>query len=83
MRLLAQDAKRNDQKKERGSRETLAASSSQAAAPATHELMETRIEADPNPKKRFLMRSASTPASGSGQRQVQRPATDAKDETAN
>ena len=34
------------------------------------------IEPDPNPKRRLFMKSASSAASGSGQQQVQRPATE-------
>ena len=35
---------------------------------------------DPNPKRRLLMKSASSAASGSGQQPVQRPATDSETE---
>ena len=38
---LAEEVKRNDQTKERGRRDTPAPSSSQAAAPASHEVTET------------------------------------------
>ena len=39
---LAEEVKRNDQTKERGRRDTQAPSSSQAAAPASHEVTENR-----------------------------------------
>ena len=53
-------------KKERGCRETAAASSSQAAVPASHELRETPIELDWNPTRRLHMKLATSAASGSG-----------------
>ena len=74
---LAEEVRRNDQKQERSSRYTPAASSSQATS---HELRETPIELDPNPKRRLLMKSASSAASGSGQEEVQRSATDVEAE---
>ena len=46
------------------------------AAPAGQDLRESPIDPDPNPKRRLLMKSASSTSSGSGQQSAKRPAGD-------
>ena len=41
------------------------------AEPAARDLRENQIESEPNPKRRLLMKSASSTASGSGQQKVE------------
>ena len=47
----------------------------------SHELRETPIEPDPNPKKTLIVPSASSAASGSGQQRVKGSGTDAEPAT--
>ena len=75
---LANEFQRNEQRKERGSRVTPPAPATKTAASTSHALTETPIEPDLNPKKRLLVKSASSAASGSGQQHVKRSATDAQ-----
>ena len=64
----------------RGNKVTTAAPAPQTTASTSHELRGTPIETGPNPKKRLLVRSALSAASGSGQQHVKKSATDAEPE---
>ena len=56
--------------------ETGSAAPEPTAGSAAPELREDPIEPDPNPKRRLLMKSASSTASGSGQQREKRPIPD-------
>ena len=77
---LPQEIQRGEQRTERSSCVTTAAPAPQFAASTPHELRENRVEPASNPKRRLLMKSASSAASGSGQRRVKRSAADAEPE---
>ena len=78
MRRWRRNLQRDDQRNERGSSVTPPASALTPAASTSHEVTETTIELDPNSKKRLLVKSASSAASGSGQQHVKRSTTDAE-----
>ena len=80
---LAEEIQRGEQRKERSSRVTTTAPAPKLAASTSHEMRQNPIEPDPNPKKRLLMMSASSVASGIGQQRVKRSATDEVTEAQN
>ena len=73
---LAEEVRRGEQRKKRSDGTTAAVPETGSAAPepmagsAAPELREDPIEPDPNPKRRMLMKSASSTASGSGQQET-------------
>ena len=79
---LAEEVRRGEQRKKRSDGTTAAVPETGSAAPepmagsAAPELREDPIEPDPNPKRRVLMKSASSTASGSGQQREKRPIPD-------
>ena len=76
---LAEEVRRGEQRKKRSDGTTAAVPETGSAAPepvagsAAPELREDPIEPDPNPKRRMLMKPASSTASGSGQQREKRP----------
>ena len=58
--------------------DTAAAMREPEPASAAHDLRESSLEPDPNPKRRLLMKSASSTASGSGERSAKKPAADSE-----
>ena len=79
---LAEEVRRGEQRKKRSDGTTAAVPETGSAAPepmagsAVPEVREDPIEPDPNPKRRLLMKSASSTASGSGQQRKKRPIPD-------
>ena len=79
---LAEEVRRGEQRKKRSDGTTAAVPETRSAAPepmagsAATESREDPIEPDPNPKRRILMKSASSTASGSGQQREKRPIPD-------
>ena len=68
---------REESRGKRGVTNTAAAIlESEPAAPAAPDPREVPVEPDPNPKRRFLKKSASSTASGSGQQREKRPIPD-------
>ena len=80
--VLAEEVRRGEQRKKRSNGATAAVPETGSAAPepmtgsAAPELREDPIEPDPNPKRRILMKSASSTASSSGQQREKRPIPD-------
>ena len=64
---LAEEVRREEQRKKRNDRAAAEAPETGPTAPAVPESREDPIEASPNPKRRLLMKSASLTASSSGQ----------------
>ena len=58
--------------------DTAAAMREPEPASAAHDLRESSLEPDPNPKRRLLMKSASSTASGSGEQSAKKPAADSE-----
>ena len=79
---LAEEVRRGEQRKKRSDGTTAAVPETGSAAPepmagsTAPELREDPIEPDPNLKRRMLMKSASSTASGSGQQREKRPIPD-------
>ena len=73
-KALAEEIQRGEQRKKRSDNTTAAVP--EPAASAAQDLRQGPIEPDPNPKRRLLMKSASSTASGRGQQNAKRPATD-------
>ena len=73
---LAKEAQRGEQRKKRSDKATTAARESEPAASATSEPRDAPVEPEANPKRRLLMKSASSPASGSGQQKEKRSIPD-------
>ena len=73
---LAEETQRGEQRKKKCDKTTAAILEPEPAALEAHDLRESPIEPNPNPKRRLLMRSASSTASGSGQQSAERPARD-------
>ena len=57
--------RRGEQRKKRSDKVTAAVPESEPATPVAKDLREVPIEPDPNSKRRLLMKSASSAASGS------------------
>ena len=70
---LAEEVRRGEQRKKRRYRATAAVPETESAAP---EPRENPIEPEANPKRRLLMKSASSTASGSVQQKEKRPIPD-------
>ena len=62
---LAEEAQRGEQRKKRSDYPTAGVPESEPAASAAPEPREAPVEPDPNPKRRLLMKSASSTASDS------------------
>ena len=77
-KALAEEVQRGEQRKKRSDKATAAVPESEPAASAAPEPREALVEPDPNQKRRLLMKSASSTASGSGQQRVKRSATEAQ-----
>ena len=71
---LAEEVRREEQRKKRSDRAAAAIPETKSAAPAVSEPREDPTEPDPKPKRRLIMKSSSLTASGSGQ-QGERKAT--------
>ena len=65
---LAEEVRREEQRKKRSDRGAAAIPETKPAAPAVSEPREDPIEPDPNPMRRLIIISSSLTASGSGQR---------------
>ena len=84
---LAEEVRRGEQRKKRSDGTTAATPGTGSAAPepmtgsAAPELREDPIEPDPNPKRRLIMKSASSEASSSGQQREKRPTPDGESRT--
>ena len=81
---LAEEVRRGEQRKKRSDGTTAAVPETGSTAPepmagsAAPELREDPIEPDPNPKRRLVMKSASSTASGSGQQRQKRAIPDGR-----
>ena len=71
---LAEETQRGERRKNRCDKTTAAILEPEPAAPAAQDLRESPIEPNPNPKRRLLVKSASSTGSGSGQQSAERPA---------
>ena len=60
--------RREEQKRRRSDRSAAEVTEAESSAPAASGPRESPIEPDPNPKRRLIMKSASTTASGSRDR---------------
>ena len=67
---FAEEVQRGTQKKKRSDDTAASMPEAEPAASAARDLRENQIESEPNPKRRLLMKSASSTASGSGQQKV-------------
>ena len=74
--VLAEETQRGERRKNRCDQTTAAILEPEPAAPAAQDLRESPIEPNPNPKRRLLVKSASSTGSGSGQQSAERPAGD-------
>ena len=73
---LAKEGRREEQKRRRSDRAANEVTETESSATAASGPRENPIEADPNPKRRLIMKSASTTASGSGQERERRAIPD-------
>ena len=64
---LAEEVRREEQKRRRSDRSAAEVTEAESSAPAASGPRESPIEPDPNPKRRLIVKSASTTASGSRQ----------------
>ena len=64
---LPEEVRREEQKRRRSDRAAAEVQETESSSPAASPPRENPIEPDPNPKRRLIMKSASTTASGSGQ----------------
>ena len=67
---LAEEVRRGEQRKKRSDRTAAEVTETESSAPAASGPRKSPIEPDPNPKRRSIMKSASTTASGSRQERV-------------
>ena len=77
---LAEDVQREQRKKKCDDTTAAATPEPEPAASAARDSRESPIEPDLNPKRRLLMKSASSTASSSGQQRVKRSVTDTEAE---
>ena len=73
---LAEEVRREEQKRRRSDRTAAEVTEAESSAPAASGSRECPIEPDPNPKRRLIMISASTTGSGSRQERERRAITD-------
>ena len=73
---LAEEVRREEQKRRRSDRAAAEVTETKSSAPEASGLTENPIEPDPNPKRRLIMKSAWTTASGSGQKRERRAIPD-------
>ena len=73
---LAEEVRREEQKRRRSDRSAAEVTEAESSAPAASGPRESPIEPDQNPKRRLIMKSASTTASGSGQKRERRAIPD-------
>ena len=73
---LAEEVRREEQKMRRSDRAAAEVAETESSAPAASGPSENPIEPDPNPKRRLIMKSASTTAIESGQERERRAIPD-------
>ena len=70
---LAEEVRREEPKRRRSDRSAAKVTEAESSAPASSGPRESPIQTDPNPKRRLIMKSASTTVSGSRQRKKSNP----------